>query len=400
MNQNTESILFTPKSIGNVEVPNRFVRSATFECAAHEDGSVGDKYSKIYERLSKGNVGLIISGMMHISESGKSYHFQAGLHSDEMISGLSEMTEKVHQTGSKIFAQIAHGGRQTLVQGRRPMAPSGGGLDLIYQVIPRPMRIDEIETAIADFGEAALRAKKAGFDGVQFHGAHGYLIHEFLSPFFNRRTDEWGGTADNRFRFLKCVYESVREKVGDDFPVTIKLNVNDHTPKKGLSIDDVQMHCERLAEMGIDAVELSCGTVAYSLFQQSRGDVPAKGFASTQPLPFQWISAKIFALAFPQQRYIFEEGYNLWASQHIRKVLQDVPLIMVGGLRSPDVMAKIIHEKQADFVSMCRPLIREPMIIKKWQDGNKKPVSCVNCNKCFVVLAHDEMLSCGNNRTF
>jgi 2,4-dienoyl-CoA reductase-like NADH-dependent reductase (Old Yellow Enzyme family) len=262
MNQANESILFTPKSIGNVEVPNRFVRSATFECAAHEDGSVGDKYSKIYERLSKGKVGLIISGMMHISEPGKSYHFQAGLHSDEMIPGLSKMTEKVHQAGSKIFAQIAHGGRQTLVQGRRPMAPSGGGFDLIYQVVPRPMNIDEIKTAIADFGDAALRAKKAGFDGIQFHGAHGYLIHEFLSPFFNRRTDEWGGNANKRFKFLKCVYESVREKVGDDFPVTIKLNVNDHTPKKGLSIEDVQMHCERLSKMGIDAVELSCGTVA------------------------------------------------------------------------------------------------------------------------------------------
>jgi 2,4-dienoyl-CoA reductase-like NADH-dependent reductase (Old Yellow Enzyme family) len=193
VNQDIESILFTPKSIGNVEVTNRFVRSATFECAAREDGTVGEKYSKIYERLSKGKVGLIISGMMHISEPGKSYHFQAGLHSDEMIPGLSKMTKKVHQTRSKIFAQIAHGGRQTLVQGRRPVAPSGGGLDLFYQIIPRPMDIDEIKAAIADFANAALRAKKAGFDGVQFHGAHGYLIHEFLSPFFNQRTDEWGG---------------------------------------------------------------------------------------------------------------------------------------------------------------------------------------------------------------
>ncbi|MCD6584519.1 MAG: NADH:flavin oxidoreductase [Desulfobacteraceae bacterium] len=400
MNQDTESILFTAKSIGNVAVANRFVRSATFECAANEDGSVGDKYSKIYERLSKGKVGLIISGMMHISEPGKSYQFQAGLHSDEMIPGLSKMTKKVHQAGSKIFAQIAHGGRQTLVQGRRPMAPSGGGLDFIYQVIPRPMTIDEIKAVIADFGNAALRAKQAGFDGVQVHGAHGYLIHEFLSPFFNHRSDEWGGNANNRFRFLKCVYESVREKVGDDFPVIIKLNVNDHTPQKGLSIEEVKMHCERLAEMGIDAVELSCGTLAYSMFNQSRGDVPAKGFSSTLPLPFQWVGARFFAMVFPQQRYIFEEGYNLWASRHIRKVMPDVPLIMVGGLRSPDVMANIIQQNQADFVSMCRPLIREPMIIKKWQDGNKKPVSCVNCNKCFVVLAHNEVLSCGNNRTF
>jgi 2,4-dienoyl-CoA reductase-like NADH-dependent reductase (Old Yellow Enzyme family) len=161
MNKDLESILFTPKSIGKIEIPNRFVRSATFECAAHEDGTVGDKYSKIYERLSKGKVGLIITGMIHISEPSKSYHFQAGLHSDEMIPGLSAVTEKVHQAGSKIFAQICHGGRQTLVQGRRPMAPSGGGMDFMYQVIPRPMTIAEIKAAISDFGNAALRAKKS-----------------------------------------------------------------------------------------------------------------------------------------------------------------------------------------------------------------------------------------------
>lgn len=400
MNQDTESILFTQKSIGKIEIANRFVRSATFECAAKVDGSVGDKYLKIYERLSKGKVGLIISGMMYISEPGKSYRFQAGLHSDEMIPGMSKVTNMVHQSDSKIFAQLCHGGRQTLVQGRRPMAPSAGGIDFIYQVIPRPIKIDEIKAAIKDFGNAALRAKKAGFDGVQIHGAHGYLVNEFLSPFFNHRSDEWGGNVNNRFEFLKCIYESIREKVGDDFPVTIKLNVNDHTPQKGLSIEDVKIHCERLTKMGINAVELSCGTLAYSMFNQSRGGVPAKGFASTLPLPFRWAACKLFERVFPQQRYIFEEGYNLWASQHIRKVLQDVPLIMVGGLRSPDIMEKIIHEDKADFVSMCRPLIREPMIIKKWGNGNLKPVSCVNCNKCFVVLAHHEMLSCGNKRSF
>jgi len=400
LNQESKSILFTPKAIGKIKIANRFVRSATFESAAQADGRVGDKYLKIYERLSKGNVGLIISGMMTISEPGKSYPFQAGLHSDEMIPGLSKVTNTVHQSGSKIFAQICHGGRQTLVQGRRPMAPSGGGLDFIYQVIPRPMKIDEIKAAITDFGNAALRAKTAGFDGVQLHGAHGYLISEFLSPFFNHRSDEWGGNVNNRFAFLKCIYKSVREKVGDDFPVTIKLNVNDHTPQKGLSIEDVKSHCERLTEMGIDAVELSCGTLAYSMFNQSRGDVPAKGFASTLPLPFRWAACKLFERVFPRHRYIFEEGYNLWAAQHIRKVLREVPLIMVGGLRSPDFMEKIIREDKADFVSMCRPLIREPMIIKKWQNGNLKPVSCVNCNKCFVVLAHHEMISCGNKRSF
>lgn len=400
MNQESESILFTPKAIGNIEIANRFVRSATFECAAEEDGRVGDKYLKIYERLSKGHVGLIISGMITISEPGKSYRFQAGLHSDEMIPGLSKVTDAVHRTDSKIFAQLCHGGRQTMIQGRRPMAPSAGGMDFIYQVIPRPMKIDEIMAAIKDFGTAALRAKKAGFDGVQLHGAHGYLIHAFLSPFFNRRTDEWGGNVDNRFRFLKRVYESIREKVGDDFPVSIKLNVNDHTPRKGLSIEEVKIHCERLAKMGIDAVELSCGTVAFSMFHHSRGDVPAKGFASTMPLPFRWVSRKFLERVFPQHRYIFEEGYNLWAADPIRKVLGDVPLIMVGGLRSLDLMEKIIREHTADFVSMSRPLIREPMIVKKWQNGNLKPVSCVNCNKCFAVLAHDETLSCGNNRSF
>lgn len=292
------------------------------------------------------------------------------------------------------------------MQGVRPAAPSFGMPDLIYKVIPRSMEVKEILKAIQDFGSAALRAKKAGFDGIQIHGAHGYLVHEFLSPYFNRRTDEWGGTPENRFRFLKRVYESIRESVGTDYPVTIKLNVSDHTPGQGLPIEEVVEQATHLVAMGIDAIEISCGTLAYSMFHSSRGKVPVKGFSRTQPILMQPLASFLLHRAFPEKNYIFEEAYNLWASSYIKPVLGDVPLILVGGLRTFQTMEPIVQEGKADFISLSRPLIREPFLVKKWQEEregekeNWKIPTCTNCNKCYVGVANHEVLKCDEKRVF
>ncbi|HZD59762.1 MAG TPA: NADH:flavin oxidoreductase, partial [Anaerolineae bacterium] len=337
---------------------------------------------------------------------GKSYLRQAGLHSDKMIEGFSMLTERVRQNGSRIFAQLAHGGRQSLVQGVRPAAPSFGMPDLIYKVVPRSMGVKEILKAIQDFGSAALRAKKAGFDGIQIHGAHGYLVNEFLSPYFNRRTDEWGGTPENRFRFLKRVYESIRESVGTDYPITIKLNVSDHTPGTDIPIEEVVEQATHLVAMGIDAIEISCGTLAYSMFHSSRGKVPVKGFSRTQPILMQPLASFLLNRAFPEENYTFEEAYNLWASSYIKPVLGDVPLILVGGLRTFQTMEPIVQEGKADFISLSRPLIREPFLVKKWQEeregenGNWRIPTCLNCNKCYVGVANHKALTCNEQQVF
>jgi len=395
-----DSILFSPGKIGGITIKNRFVRSATFESVANEDGTATEAYQKIYESLARGNTGLIITGMIYTATSGKSFVKQIGLHSDKTIDRLSAVTETVHQHGSVIFAQLVHGGRQTQLQGMRPKAPSATRPDLIYQVYPRAMGHEEIVEVVKGFGAAAKRAQKAGFDGIQIHGAHGYLVSEFLSPFFNRRNDEWGGSPEKRFFFLKRVYETIREAVGVDYPVTVKINVDDHTPKPGLSIEEVAGHVRRLVEMGIDAVEISCGTLSFSMFKQIRGNVPARAFAKTKPLLIQPFANFLLRNVFPEKRFTFEEAYNLWACRYLKAPMGNVPLILVGGMRNFQGMEKIVKEGEADFISMARPFIAQPMLVKQWEEGNEKPPVCINCNNCLGALALHEPLRCNRNRKF
>ena len=393
-------ILFSSEKIGQITIKNRFVRSATFEHAANEDGSIGDNYIKIYERLAQGEIGLIITGMIHVSPDGKSYHRQAGLHDDATISGFSDLTNKIHRHGSTIFAQLCHGGRQSRVQGLRPAAPSAGRPDLIYQVYPRSMNSEEILNVIRTYGDAAKRAQKAGFDGIQIHAAHGYLINEFLSPYFNRRRDEWGGSIVKRFALLKRVYQSVRDSVGPAFPVIVKINIADYTPKPGLAIEESAEYIKWLVEIGVDAVEISCGTLAFSLFNSSRGNVPVYAFAKEMIRPFQPFARMLIKIAYPENKYGFYENYNLWACNDIKPLMGKTPLILVGGLRSYKSMEKIVQEKQADFVSMCRPFIRQPLIVKKWSEGDFKQPTCANCNNCYAHAIMNETLKCNLNRVF
>jgi 2,4-dienoyl-CoA reductase-like NADH-dependent reductase (Old Yellow Enzyme family) len=400
MEKPDSSILFSSKMINEVVIKNRFVRSATFESAANDDGTIGEDYTKIYKRLSRGNVGLIITGMISVSEEGTSYRREAGLFSDTAVDGYAAMNYEVHQNGSRIFAQICHGGRQCMVHGKFPKAASWGVPDLVYKVLPRPMNGKEISRAIKAFSDAAVRAKRSGFDGIQIHAAHGYLINNFLSPFSNHRTDEWGGDPERRFLFLKRIYESIRDSVGAAFPVTAKINVSDHSPWGGISLDESAEQIERLVQMGIDAVEVSCGSMAFSMFNQSRGEVPARELCKTVPGPLQPLAARLFKTVYPEGRYTFEEGYNLWAIKKVKSVMRNTPLIVVGGLRTPDIMENLVRDGKADFIAMCRPLISEPLLIKRWSEGNMDEVKCSNCNKCFAGLALHQPLKCNRNALF
>ncbi|MBU1168569.1 MAG: NADH:flavin oxidoreductase [Proteobacteria bacterium] len=395
-----ESLLFTPGKIGQLSINNRFVRSATYENTANSDGSITEDYLKIYRTLSKGNIGLIISGMIFTSIDGKSYSRQAGLHSDHVIQSYSHLTDMIHENESKIFAQLCHGGRQTQVQGLSPRAPSVSRPDLIYKIFPRSMNHKEIVHVIKTFGDSAKRAKHAGFDGIQIHAAHGYLISEFLSPFFNSRNDEWGGSSEKRFRLLKEVFESVRDAVGTSYPVTVKINIQDYTPKTGLSLEESIEHIKRLVDLGIDGVEISCGTLSFSMFNQSRGNVPVQAFAKTMPLPFRPFTRLLLRSVYPEIKFRFYENYNLWASKDIKPIMGDTPLILVGGLRSYHALEDILNRNEADFVSMCRPFIRQPLFVKNWSEGNVKPLTCTNCNNCLGGIALHEQLRCNRNRVF
>jgi len=249
--------------------------------------------------------------------------------------------------------QINHAGRQTseATIGRTPVAPSPvprvkGG--------PRPHELTEteIQELIAAFGRAAGRAKEAGFDGVQLHGAHGYLINQFCSPASNWRRDRWGGSIARRLRFLEEVAAATRDEVGSDYPLLIKLGIQDFV-RDGLTLDDGGEIVRHLADWGLDAVEISGGMGGTS----SRKDVLRPG----------------------------DEAYFLPQARRARE-MTNLPLILVGGMRSLAVMESILEEGTADFISMCRPLIREPDLPNQWREGRTEPAACISCNNCWPGL--------------
>jgi 2,4-dienoyl-CoA reductase-like NADH-dependent reductase (Old Yellow Enzyme family) len=390
------SLLFSPMKIGNVEIPNRFVNSATHECMAKETGEVSDDLIKRYERLAKGGVGLIITGLMFVHPSGRGYKYQTGIHHDSMIQGLKRLVDAVHKADGKIAFQLAHGGRQTTKDmiGQTPLAPSSRGRDPINFVKPKEMTEDEIMEVIKAFGAAAKRAVEAGADGIQLHGAHGYLISEFLSPFFNIRTDSWGGSDENRFRFLKEVFQEVKKVVPDSFPVLVKLNTNDYTPKEGIIPSLAATYSGWMAELGIDAVEVSCGATNYSYMNMCRGDVPTAELVKS----LSWWEKPIGRLMIGklEGKYDLQEGYNLEAAKIIKPLIGDIPLLLVGGMRTVSHMKEVLENNYADFISMSRPFIREPFLVKKIKENKMDKVSCVSCNRCLAAVANELPVYCYN----
>jgi len=390
------SILFTPKKIGNIELPNRFVNSATFESMAKETGEVSDELIKRYERLAKGGVGLIITGLMYVHPSGRGYKYQTAIYHESMIEGLKKLVAAVHQAGGKIAFQLVHAGRQTTKDmiGQAPLAPSSRGRDPVNFVKPKEMTEDEIREIVKAFGAAAQRAVEAGVDGIQLHGAHGYLISEFLSPFFNIRTDSWGGSEENRFRFLKEVLGEVKTMVPDGFPILIKMNTNDYTPKQGITPALAARYAGWLAKLGIDGVEVSCGTSNYSYMNMCRGDVPTAEMLKS----LSWWEKPVGRLMIGklEGKYDLEEGYNLEAARMIKPVLGNTPLFLVGGMRTVSHMERVLENNYADFISMSRPFIREPFLVKKIKEGKLDKVSCVSCNKCLAALVNNIPVYCYN----
>ena len=333
---------------------NRLVRSATWEGMCTADGRPTDKLIKCYRDLAQGEVGLIISGYTFVRPEGKQFPGKMGIHTDEFAPEMRALTKAVHDEGGKICIQLVHCGGQTdsATAGRQPLAPSSVKVEQFPEE-PAELTRDEIRDIAAAFKEGARRAKAWGFDAVQLHGAHGYLINQFLSPLSNRRTDEYGGNIENRCRFLFEVYRNIREAVGDGYPVLIKLNASDNLAG-GLVVDDAMYAAKRLSEAGIDAIEISTGT-------------PASGEQSPA-------RTKIDS---PEK-----EAYNLEPARRIREVVS-CPLMVVGGFRSYEVVEKGIRDYGLDYISMARPFIREPDLARRWKKGDTSPAKCISCNSCF-----------------
>lgn len=345
------SILFTPGKIGTLDLPNRLVRSATAEKMADDDGRPQPRLANLLRELAQGGVGLIITGHMYVHPSGHAHWGMTGIYNDELIDALSELPEAVHQEGGRVVVQINHGGMQCdndLVP--EMVAPSATDFDHL-DASSREIREDEILMLIEAYGDAARRGKVAGFDGVQIHAAHGYLISEFLSPLVNQRDDRWGGDPDRRMNFLKEVSKNVRGKVGPDFPMLIKLGMMDDLDE-GLTPEGGAEVARALKGMGFDGIEIS-GGVARGSFNTRKG------------------------IRSPDR-----EAYFLPLAQRVRKVT-DLPILLVGGFRTLDVMERVLEEEAADFISMCRPLISEPDFPNRLQEGLQTKSRCLSSNNCW-----------------
>jgi len=348
-----ESVLFTPITIGGIEITNRFVRSATHDYMAGRDGSVTDREVSLYSELAQGEIGLIVSGHAYVSPSGKASPFQIGAYSDDLIEGLSGISKAVHENGGTIFLQIAHAGRQTKAKlcGCTPLAPSAV-YEPTFDVTPVEMSPEDIKRVIDDFIQAARRAREAGFDGVQLHMAHGYLLSSFLSPHTNRRTDEWGGTLQNRLRAATGIIRGISDLLGNDCPLIVKLNSTDLFDG-GLTVEESIEAAVILEQHGIEAIEVS-------------GGITEGGMGPIWKGPLK------------------EEGYFVSNAERIKKAVA-IPVFGLGGLRTLSVMERIVQNGRADMISMCRPFIRDPHIVKKFHEGRAAGSDCTSCNGCFNV---------------
>jgi 2,4-dienoyl-CoA reductase-like NADH-dependent reductase (Old Yellow Enzyme family) len=363
-----KNILFELVRIKSMELRNRFVRSATYDGCADKNGHVTEKQIDLFTTLAEGGVGLIITGITYIHENGQISKFQNSLSSDESIPGFKRLTSAVHDRGARIAVQLFHAGREAKFSrssNRVPMAPSVLERDPHFKAQYRAMTEDEIWEIIRAFGDGAKRAREAGFDAVQIHGAHAYLLSQFLSPYTNRRQDEWGGSLKNRLRIHREIYWDIRQKVGEDYPFLIKIGVQDGFAG-GLEFSEGKLAAKYLAESGFDALEISQGL---------RGS----NYEATE------FRTKIIGLN-------REAYYHNWCAEIKKKV--DVPIMMVGGLRTFSLMEEIVQNKEADLISLSRPLIRNPGIINEWKSGDHHRAECISCNKCLEGLRRSEALRC------
>lgn len=358
--------LFEKSVIKSMELDNRFVRSATWEGMAGTDGSCTQPLIDLTAALAEGGGGLIITGHAFVSPEGQAGPWQIGVHRDDLLPGLAGMADAVHRAGGKIALQIAHAGCYGFASGTgiEAVGPSCGIPDKTPPC--RELTREEIGGIRAAFGRAAGRAKSAGFDAVQIHAAHGYLLSEFLSPFFNRRNDEYGGPVENRARIVLEVLESVRQEVGDDYPVLIKINSQDFIDG-GFSVDDMLVVAALLEKGGVDAIEMSGGTIYAS------GELSA---------------IRTGVLATPE-----EEVYYRDAALRFKQEIA-VPLMLVGGVRSLEVAEALVEDGVTDYVSLCRPLIREPGLVNRWRSGDRRKAGCLSENACFGPLMKGEGLVC------
>ncbi|RDY28067.1 NADH:flavin oxidoreductase [Romboutsia weinsteinii] len=347
--------LFDRVKIGNIEVKNRFIRSATCEKLSDSDGHNRKQILfDYYEDLAKGGVGTIISSFAKIDKNEIPSINMMGIYDDSFIEEYKKLTSIIHKYDTKVIMQIVYGGSQSKNNSKDNIVFGPSSIkNPSSNMTPIEMTKDNIKYIIQKFIDAAVRAEKSGFDGVQLHIAHGYLLSQFLSPYFNRRKDEYGGNIENRGRIIYEIYEGIRSEAGKNFIISVKINSDNFIDEDSYNIEECIEVCETLDKMGIDLIEISGGMGC------SRENEGAIRKVKTKD----------------------DEAYFRENTSKVANIV-DSPVAIVGGLRSIDIMEDIINKEKIEFISMSRPLHSEPDLINKWKLDKNTKLRCISCNQC------------------
>ena len=346
--------LFSPGKIGNLTLKNRIMKAPQSSGMSNKDGTVSERLIRYYRHEAAGGAGMIIVEYAYVDDIGaKSAHCHLGISDNEHIPGLTWLAENIKEQGAVPAIQIEHCGRQKFLGTQPICAPSAIPWPMLWekygvQAVPRELTIEEIQDIVHAFGDAALRAKTAGFELVEIHGAHGYLLTNFFSPCTNHRTDLYGGSLENRMRIYVEIVRDVRKKVGPDFPVTIRLSGTDYEPD-GFTIDDTIALAKVLEKEGIDAFHISGGDHNTMIHQVS-------------PMAI-------------------EVCHNVWAAEAVKNAVH-VPVIASGSITLPEYAEDIIASGKGDFVGLGRPLWADPEWPKKAEEGHPEDIRpCIRCNE-------------------
>ena len=360
--------LFTPGQIGKMKVKNRIVMAAILSNTGDVNGSITPQTIYHYIERAKGGVGLITVEADYVEPRGKWALHQLSIDHDRYLAGHRDLVDAIHTYGAKAACQLHHRGRMIHCDtGYELVAPSGhSSMNPLYpEGRPRELTAPEIWAIIQKFAEAAERAKKAGYDALEVHGAHGYLVNEFMSPHSNKRVDEFGGDVQGKMKFPLEIVRAIREKVGDDYPIIFKMNGADFD-KVGITLADAKIQAKMLVEVGVDAIDVSAGTYT-----------------------------TIYTCVPPMQ---YREGFRVYLAEEIKKVV-NLPVFYVGGLVSPEFCEEILRDGKADFVEFGRGLIADPEWPNKAAEGRVTDIrKCISCNVgCFLNLVLQDHVRCTIN---
>lgn len=375
-----ESLIFTPCKIGPVTLRNRTIRSAAFENMAYNNSPSQDLFD-YHTAVAKGGVGMTTVAYAAVSRSGLSFEGQLWMR-EEIVPELKKLTDLVHSYGAKTSIQLGHCGNMThrATCGCTPVGASAG-FNLYSPTIVRKLRRDEIYSLVKDFGKAVNLAREAGFDCVEIHAGHGYLISQFLSPYTNHRHDEFGGPLENRMRFMRLVMEEVMLAAGNDMGVIVKVNMHDGF-RAGMQTGECMEVCKELERLGVHALVLSAGFVSRAPMEVMRGAMPIKTLAHYMDFKkFWWLKAMMHLfgkMMIPEVPY--SEAYFFDEAKRFREVLK-MPLIYVGGLVSKQKMEEVLA---AGFVGlqMARALLHDTQFVNKLREGTLECSGCGHSNYC------------------